>query len=197
MQSREDSCAGHSVDDFIKYIEDNNENISKKVNEQFELSKDFIRAKLLREIRDYLSPIPVHYEWAHDGCPYDYSGIIIEDGLVDTDQTISEFLENEYTGSKEATYISGMGFHHRHYGEDLSYLTLEIAGDIMRSSIRMQLKEAFNCKLSDTIFSDIMDICHDDIYDNCIAYDFFSHEPAIEFVGIGDRKLSQLIKKDK
>lgn len=180
---------------YNSYIREHLDEIVKMIDDQFLLSKDFIRAKLIKEIKTYLSPIPVHYEWMYDGCQYDRSGILIEDGYIDINQTISEFLENEYNGNKTASFMSGCGFFYDTYGNELSYCTFEIAGDILYCTVRRVLEESYHTNLSDESFEELMDEWHDEIYTNCLAYDFFSYEPVIEFVGIGDIKLFQLIEK--
>lgn len=185
------------MDEYIEYVDTNTENIANYVNSCFEESKDFIRAKLIREIRGYITPPPVHYVWKYDGDPYDSSGIVVKKGLVNLNQTIKEFLENEYTGNKEATYTSGMGWHYNNYGDELSYYTLEIAGDIMHSAIQRFLEKEFGVKLSDDEFERIRESCgeFDPIYDNCFASDFFWSEFAVEFVGIENIRLADIQKK--
>lgn len=185
------------MDEYIEYVDSNTENIANYVNSCFEESKDFIRAKLIREIREYITPPPVHYVWEYDGNPYDCSGIIVESGVIDLNQTVKEFLENEYSGNQEATYTSGMGWHYKNYGDELSYCTLEIAGNIMHSAIQSFIEKEFGVKLSDDEFERIRESCgeFDPIYDNCFASDFFWAEFAIEFVSIENVKLTSLLEK--
>ncbi len=183
------------VKKYIDYIEANYMEMAKNVNKQFELSKEFIRASIIREIREYLTPIPVHYEWKLDDCPYDYSGIIIQDGYVSLNQTVTSFLENEYTGDKEATYESGRGFNYLTYGDELGYFTMSIAGEILYSSVKNQLEQKFNTDISDELFEEVMDYSHDAVYDYCLASDFFSSDGAIEFVCIGDMTLRHIVNK--
>ena len=94
------------MDKYIEYVDSNTEKIASYVNSCFEQSKDFIRAKLIREIRGYIIPPPVHYVWEYDGNPYDCSGIIVENGVIDLNQTVKEFLENEYSGNQEPTFTN-------------------------------------------------------------------------------------------
>lgn len=107
----------------LEIIKDHTEEIAKKINEQFELEKESIKEQLLDEIKGYITPVPSHYEWTRGDCPYDDSGELYVDGLVSLDQTIAEFLENEYTGEKEATYESHRGFYYECYGDKLCYVT--------------------------------------------------------------------------
>ena len=81
---------------YIEYVNSNESKIAKNVNDCFESLKDCIRTELISEIKEYLNPIPVHYDWRPDGNPYDISGEIIKNGYVLLDQTIDSFLENEY-----------------------------------------------------------------------------------------------------
>lgn len=179
---------------YINFINTKNDKIAEYVNECFYSSKDFIKEKLIEQIRKYLTPLPIHYEWEDDGCPYDISGQIRPNGKISLNQTISEFLENEYSGNKEATYISGMGFYYNSYGDELSYFTTKIAAEIMFSAIQKYIENHFYITISEEEFQLIRDKCEgfDDIYDNCLAFDFFSYEPAIEFTDIGNILLSQI-----
>ena len=183
------------VNQCIEYINNNYEEIVNAVDTQFTVTKEFITAKILCEVRKYITPIPEHFVWENDGCPYDYSGIIRVDGVVDLNQTLYEFLENELTGAKKATYISNYGFHYTTYGDILSYFTLEIAEYILQKTTKQYLEEKLDVCLSEQEFQDVMDDCHDIIYDECIASDFFLWEGAIEFLNIGERSLISIAKK--
>lgn len=185
--------------EYVEFVNSHTSEIAAYVNECFSLSKDYIRVKLIRKIKEYITPLPIHYVWQEDDWnPYDCSGKIVQEGLISLNQTVDEFLENEYSGNKEATYISGMGFSYNTYGDELHYDIIEIAYEIMICSIRRYIEQAFNILLTDEDLEDISIECRefDDIYDDCIASDFFSYESAVEFVGIGGMKLSELGKKD-
>lgn len=175
----------------VKYIEEHAMEIAKEVNKSFEDSKEEIKSKIIQEIKNYIESIPVHYEWKDDGCPYDHSGILVKDGVVDMEQTVSNFLESEYSGQTEATYMSGCGFHYRSYGDELSYETLDIAEEIMIRIIRKYII-SFNTDLLENQIEYIISDCHDYVYDNCLAFDFFNYEPAIKFVDIGELTLNQI-----
>ena len=179
---------------YIEYVNSNESKIAKNVNDCFESSKNFIRTELISEIKEYLNPIPVHYDWRPDGNPYDISGEIIKNGYVLLDQTIDSFLENEYSGNTEATYISGMGLIYNTYGDELRYVTMQIAPDIMCSTIKENIENYFDVSLSDEDFEYIEDSCRafDPIYDECLASDFFNYEYAVKFVDIGNIKLNEI-----
>lgn len=184
---------------YIEFVNSHTDEIAKYVNDCFEQSKDFIRVKLLRKIREYLTPIPVHYEKKDDNHPYDCSGVIVECGNISLNQSVTSFLKNEYSGNKEATYISGMGWNYNTYEDELHYYTIEIAADIMFPAIRRYIDNQFSTTLSDEEFQDIQDACSefDEIYDNCIANEFFFCYLAIDYVGISDMSLTTIIKKGK
>lgn len=183
------------MNDYTTFINSHTQEFALEVNRQFELSKNNIKEKLLSIIKTYIDPIPKHYKWEDDNWePYDYSGIIVEDGLISLDQTVSEFLENEYSGNKDATYESECGWYYRRYGDELSYETSNIAYEIMMNAIKEFLEKSFTTTISEDELETIKESCNefDEIYDSCIAYEFFSYEPAIEFVNIGNIKLSKL-----
>lgn len=126
---------------FSDYINCHITEIVNHINEQFHNSKDFIKAKILHEIKRYLEPLPIHYEWQYDGCPYDCSGELVYDGYVSLNQTISDFLANEYSGQRVPTYESGRGFNYLTYGDKLSDFTRSLADTIMYNSVKSQLKK--------------------------------------------------------
>jgi hypothetical protein len=173
--------------------------IAEYVNECFDQSKEFIKARLIRRIRDELAPTPVHYEIKYVYDPYDHSGILVEDGYISLEQTVGEFLENEYSGNKKATYESGRGWNYLTYGDEISYDTLDMASDIMFSAIRRHIENHFGENLSDDELEDIRESCSDfdDIYVDCKAYDFFCSMGAAEFVGIEDMQLKDIVKKGR
>jgi len=185
---------GSNANIYCRYITDNLDKVAARVNKQFESSKKSIKAQILQEIRKYLSPIPVHYEWEYDGCLYDYSGVLKENGYVSLDQSISEFLEKEYSGCTEATYVSHCGLRYLTYGDLLSEFTYGIGEDILQKSVRRLLEEKFETTIPDELFYDIMDECHDIIFDSCLASEFFTYETPVNFIGIGQLKLSQMIE---
>ena len=180
---------------YIEYINTHVEEIAEYVNSFFEKRKNFIRARLIREKRKFIESPIEHYVWKSDGNKYDHSGILVEDGYVSLDQTVTDFLENEYTGGKNATHMSGMGWSYPTYGDDLSYLTIELGSELMFAAIKNYLENSFSIVLSDQDFLKIQEECcdFDEIYDNCKASDFFSAELAIEFVGIGNLRLIDIM----
>ena len=88
--------------------------------------------------------------------------------------------------------MSGVGFFYDKYGEDFSYFTLQKASVILSDVTREYLEILFDKKFLDDEFEEIMDIYHDEIYDNSLTYEFFSYETPVKFTGIGEIKLSQL-----
>lgn len=182
-----------NIDIINQYIEDNCEEIAEKVDEYFVWSKGTIWKKVIAEIKSYLESTPEHYDWEPSKCTYDCSGKIVKNGKVDLNQTISEFLENERTGAKEATYISGCGYDYPTYGDDLSELTRDIGHDLLIECIRDTLDAALPIDISE---DDIINAYYDNVYDNCIANEFFFWEGAIEFLNIGNVKLSDLVAKE-
>ena len=185
---------GIIMDKYIEYVNTNTENIANYVTSCFEASKDLIRAKLIKEIKEYITPPPTHYVWEYDDNPYDCSGEIIEDGVVNLNQTVKEFLENEYSGNQEPTFTSGMGWHYNNYEDELHYYTIELAADIMNSAIRRCIETKFSVSLSDDDLEQIKESCDefDEIYENCTAFDFFCSCFAVEFVGIENMKLTDI-----
>ncbi len=182
---------------YVVYAEDHCLEIAGHVNDCFDKKKDWIREELLTGIRGLLEPVPAHFVWYRGGCPYDFSGELRKDGLVDLDQTVSDFLEHEYTGGSIATYESGCGLQWMTYGDGISYDTLEFAENIMQEGIREFLEGEFGEEIPQDVFEEVINTVHDCIYDECVACNFFFWEGAVEFAGIGEMTLSEVVKKEK
>lgn len=192
-QRFEPEVVKYDITKYAEYIKEHAKEIGEKVNHEMRESIDSIREDLVDTIKAYLEFSPIHYEWQPDGCPYDSSGKIVEKGTVSLDQTVKEFLSNEYTGRTTATFTSGHGLSYDAFGYELSYYTFELAEDFMYNVTKNELELVFPQEINDDMFNEIINYCHDDIFDNCLAIDFFCWEPAIDFVGIGDIKLSELM----
>lgn len=172
--------------------------IAEYVNSLFLAQKDVIREQILESLAAMLNPIPTHYEWRSNDCPYDYSGELYEDGKVSLEQTVSEFLESEYTGASRATYVSHYGLSYNTYGDSLSDDTLEIGCSIMTDGIKdfVQRNAGIPCeRFSREEFFDIKTECNefDPIYDECRASDFFWATAAVEFAGIDKMTLKEVL----
>ena len=179
----------------IEIIKDHTEEIAKKINEQFELEKDSIKEQLMDEIKGYITPVPTHYEWTRGDCPYDDSGEIYVDGLISLDQTIADFLENEFTGQTRATFISHQGLDYVTYGEWMSDLLTEIKENVVQKVVKKCMEELFGEEFSEDDLVGILEDYYSEIYEDSMAFDFFWCESAIEFVGIQNMKLSELVEK--
>lgn len=182
------------INKCIAYINSNIDYVCKYVDSQFNTKKESIRQELLENIQCMLNDDLIHYEWYYDGCPYDYSGDLKDSGKIDFDQTIYEFLRDEYTGQWRATYTSHYGKSYVTYGESLSYDTLELADDILRDAVVSLLNTHFSITLTEQEIQDIFDEVFDEIYCSCIAPDFFVWEGAIEFVELGALKLCDIVQ---
>ena len=105
---------------YWEVISSNEDRIIKEINAECDLHKDEIISLVKKIIRRYFGDgMPDHYEWRDDGCTYDISGYIVKTDKVNSNTTIKDFLENEYTGDREPTYESGMGFYHTRYCDGL------------------------------------------------------------------------------
>ena len=72
----------------IDYIKNNEPEIVEYVNSLFLARKDEIQKRLLEYIAGQLNPIPPHFEWRYVGCPYDYSGALVEQGKISLNQSV-------------------------------------------------------------------------------------------------------------
>ena len=104
------------IQQYTNYVNFHVEEIARCVDARFEKNKCQIKSKIVKEIKRYMTPLPVHFEIKRDNNPFDCSGILVEDGDITLNQTVTDFLQNEYTGNKTATYMSGMGWSYDTYG---------------------------------------------------------------------------------
>lgn len=185
----------NNVKIYLDFIDEHFDDIVKYVNTYFDNQKEDIKLELIRELKSYLDPMPVHYEWESDDCPWDYSGIIKEDGIISEDITVREFLEEEYTGNKTATYCSGYGFSYDRYEEKLSHKTMEIQGKLLVKAVKLYIEQNMNCNISKDDMESLIDITSwfDDIYGDSVAGDFFFSPTIAEYVGISEMTLKQII----
>lgn len=181
---------------YAEYVDTHTEEIAKKVDIAFEEQKENIKEKIFDWIANCFDENGAcnQYKWYKDYCPWDFSGEVKLDGSVSLEQTIEEFLRDEYTGQWEASYTSHYGKNWKTYGDDLSYATLDIGWDIMLGAIKKAVEEEFKTTLSDNDMSCIRDECDfDSVYDECRANEFFCWEGAVEFVDIRDIELRDLL----
>ena len=67
---------------YINFVNDNIEEISNLVTKNIENSRNDFKKFTLVKIKECLDPIPTHYRWQPDDCPWDHSGELIKDGQV-------------------------------------------------------------------------------------------------------------------
>lgn len=180
---------------IINHINSNTEEIAEYINDYFDKKKTVMKETIINVLRGYLEPIPIHYTWSRGDNPHDSSGVLVQDGEVSLNQTVSSFLENEYSKNITATHEKGQGQHYNTYGDELQDDIHELTGEIMKEAICEYVKEQFDISISDDDFEYLQDTCDDfqDIYDECIVYDFFAYEEVISFVELDDVKLTQVI----
>lgn len=186
----------------IDYIKNNEPEIAEYVNSLFLARKDEIQKQLLEYIAGQLDPIPPHFEWRYVGCPYDYSGALVEQGKISLNQSVEDFLENEYTGTKSTIFESHYGFSFDTYGDDLSSESLSIGFVIMIDGIKDYVEshtEISFQQFSQEEFLIIRTECNefDPIYDECHASDFFWAASAVEFAGISSMTLKEVLDTQK
>lgn len=166
------------LEKFEKVFNDNKEEIFIKVENFFETNDDcilkFLSATL--KIKYFGSKIPEHYTWVRGDCYYDYSGKLKKDGEIDINISLYSFLEDEYTGASEATFISGCGLRYENYDDELGYYSRDISNYIINEVVH-GLIDGLGYEITEDIEEYIywhaFDIVHDEIYDNTKAQSCF------------------------
>jgi len=110
--------------------------------------------------------------WEYDDCPYDFSGVVKQDGMLSHDITLEDFFE-KHTGNWTATYNSGYGKHWETFLDDISYESLNVGEDIMWSILYPKMYEICSDLTEDEIWV-IRDDIHDDFYDNTKTFYYFN-----------------------
>lgn len=186
---------------YVDCIYDHDKEIVIYINKQFNESKIEIREDILNKIKDFLSPIPDHYRWKYDGCPYDFSGKLVKKRKINLDQTILDFLKNEYTGKREESHCRGFNDNFKYYFPKYKDLlidfTIPYANNFVCQCIHKYLNIHFQTNISGTDFKNIMDECCiiDEIYCDSITEYFISAERLLKYLKIGKMKLSELMEK--
>lgn len=165
--------------DYVKTLAD------EILNERFDEICDAVNAEIAEmkdDVRTYLSLLvgnacdwgndTPHFKWKSDGCPYDHSGVVEQQGNIDQNITIGAFFD-EYTGERRATFESGHGWNYISYSEALTEDIPSIEFYIMKKAIK---KKVDSEKLSQDDWFDLMDEIHDPLYDNTDAGLFFFPE---------------------
>lgn len=180
--------------EISEYIISHTNEIAEYADKCLYEKKDLMRVQILEIIKGYLSGNPIHFEWKNNDNPYDKSGIIVENGKISLDQSVIHFLENEYSGNKEPSYESGMGWIYNTYGDELRYEIAQIIGYIVSEVIRKYIEEHFSITISDKEFLDIEDSCDgfNDIFGTSVLEKFLHYDYTIMYVGIGDLLLSAI-----
>lgn len=172
------------ISTYINYINDNLDSIINEINNKFLSSIQEIKRNMLDIINDYINPIPAHFEFFYN----EYMGIYtyIENGKIDITKTIEEFLIFEH--------INEGGIGYSTYEDKFSRETTEMGEAIMLQSIKDNLSNYFNVVFDEDLFKNIIYECYDDIYQDCLAFDFASGVRAAEFVCISNIKLNKIQK---
>lgn len=166
------------LEKFEKVFNENKDNRFKEVEEFFETNDDCILKFLsaILKIKYFDSGIPKHYTWVRGDCCYDYSGELKEDGIIDISISLYQFLEDEYTGASEATFISGCGLRYENYDNELGYYSRDISSYIINEVVH-GLIDGLGYEITEDIEEHIywhaFDIVHDEIYDNTKAQSCF------------------------
>lgn len=156
-----------------------------------------LKDKVLDKIKEYLDPRPKRFDWVDNGDPYDYSGEIRENGYISLNQTLESFLE-EYTGAKEATYVSSYGWRYTTYGDEIADFIFPIVCALMKDSVFEFLENKLNSTFSEDEKQDILFECKDFdlIYDGSLANNFFAYESSQEYLEIDNNlMLSDIMGK--
>lgn len=174
------------MNQYEEYIDTHTEEIAQLVNQDFEAKKDQIKSGVLRTIKEDIDAVPImHYIWVCGGRPYNASGRLKEDGEMDLNLTVAEFLE-EYTGCWHPT-LGRWGT----YGDSLAEDMIPLADKILRKRAVKCLKSVFP-DITNEDAEDAIDRQFDEVYMSSYASDFFFGEAVVEFLGISDVRLKDI-----
>ena len=192
------------IEDVKEKLLKNLDKICEEINEEFE--------KRQESINHYLSVIVAwcfgmditdiqKYEMLYGTCPYDFSGELRLDGYFTEDTTVEDFLEN-YTGNWVPTFESHYGKNWRKYNDELAEEGFELAEYIMHNVLQKKISEIAD--LNEDELEELMDLIHDDFFDNSVVSDYFLDVPLSsdlkemfynDFIKIGEKE-KEILKKE-
>lgn len=143
-------------------------------------NKTEISNKIFTILRDTILTYKDHYTWECGDCEYDYSGEINRDGNIDTSISILNFLENEYTGEKFATYVSNYGWHYETCGDVFTQDTSHYMYELMLDLI-VKFFDIYCCTVINK--DDLFDLT-DDVYEGTEICYFDCIETIKEYTGL-------------
>lgn len=190
IMTKEQKC-----EQYGELIYNQGDDIANYIDDQFAISKETYSKKLLDKIKELLSPLPAHYAAQPSHSLLDDNFTLEESGGISLDQTIQDFLNNEFVGSGSMRQDEEYGDMPETYGDMLDDYTNSLGVEIMFSLTLKYLNEKNNLTIST---EDWEEVCSDfsyfdEIYSDCVCSDFFVAEAAIKVLGIADMKLSDLI----
>lgn len=179
-----------------EFIKENTMKIAEIADQIFEQSMDEAKEIIFDFVRDVMEKEPIHYTWQPDGCPWDSSGEVKEDGYIPFDITIQELLE-EYNGQKSPSFTSGMGWLWNRLSDDLDEYVRDYSWQIMYECIENYVNENAHIEgLTDQEMNEAILDSYDDIYDNCYALDLSCAEGMIDRLEAGSIRVSDICDRD-
>lgn len=139
----------------------------------------------------------IHYEkYWDDWCTWDCSGEIRPNGHIDLNLTIEDFLENELTGARMATFTSGCGWNYLTYGDDIEDDIRDWSYNVMRDAIQESIEKEFDVSMPDKELDNVfytIDDAIEEISEESEVNEFFWWNHAVDVVGIGNVKLKDIL----
>lgn len=181
------------VMDIYGYIEQNLDDIINYINSELPDMHSYIANRVISEIRSYLSPLPYHYKWQKDSYRRN-SGKLVRDGIISLNQTVGNFLEEEYTDASSATIVGGSWLHTMTYMDKLNDFVLDL-GLELRLALTMRYIENNTGLVLGNYDADMISECITDYgeFDEEIDIDFEDCADIMRLVQIYDVLLGDFV----
>ncbi len=141
---------------YLIVLENNTLGVLIELDRTFHKNQEYIRYELLSKINDLLLPSLPHYEWFDDYCAYDNSGSLIQEGFINKELTVKDFLK-EYTGVQEYTGAFNYRYSYPTYERTIRSYCIEIEREQMREAVVSFLEDEFNEPITEDFQAEIME----------------------------------------
>ena len=162
---------------YASYVKSHAVDIGAFVNEYFTDSKEYVRARLYKKLKEV------------------YAGRAAETNLTE-DRSVIEQIALDYAGTtiqqKDGSTDADVSAESIRC---LNIFTSELGTEVMTSAVMTYIEEHFEIELDDNDFDKICEDCDNfrEIEKNCIASDFRNCINAVRFAGLGDCRMAELI----
>lgn len=133
-----------NTEKYINFINSHPAEAGKAILKEFVSTEEKTRNMVICKLKSYLIPTPEHFVRESDDCDE-----LTPDGLVSLDQTVYQFLEDEYISAKKIPYADGREMFFTTYGNDFTRFSNNIVDKAITDGLKNYLEDNFKVSLSE------------------------------------------------